>query len=347
MSRQTFISNPKFDKTYIYKSPNTKYQQFTNAFAYHFMVENENLIPSRLSICDTAAKEWKNIKMFEKTKIDDIIKGYLATSIKLKGFIGSHAVTAIPVEQEILNNAPVQKRVACSIEAAKTKLKELKQEEDNNVKKEEKKLNQRNFDNKKEQDFNKSTNTSVLWSWIEKHCSLCQYLIDIKRCTNLSCCGPTRVQEAMDFLQPFDGFLLPVTKARDGHYINPVHLLQYSERFKVPDYDEHCPSINQTMYSRLCCSICYKYFSTLSYVAKHKRLQHSSNHRKARKEPEISESVAEFVIISILQLWKIWTYYSCNKMKVIWMNVGNAFQTWKALEQELRTFFEGISTFGI
>ncbi|CAG8790437.1 16245_t:CDS:2, partial [Dentiscutata erythropus] len=162
----------------------------------------------------------------------------------------SCAMTAIPVEQEILNNALAQKRAACSIEAAKTKLKELEQ----------------NFDNEKEQDFNKSTNTSVPWFWIEKHCSLCQYSIDIKYCTNLSCYGSTRAQEAMDFLQPFDGFLSPVTKARDGHYINPVHLLQYSERFKVPDYDEHCPSINQTI--------------------------------KTRKEPEISESVAEFVIIS-------------------------------------------------
>ncbi|CAG8748378.1 33670_t:CDS:2, partial [Gigaspora margarita] len=87
-------------------------------------------------------------------------------------------------------------------------------------------------------------------------------------------------------------------KKHYGHYINPVHLLQYSERFKVPSYDAHCPSINQTMYSRLCCSICYKYFSTLLYVAKHKHFQHSSNHKKARKEPEILESVAKFVVIS-------------------------------------------------
>ncbi|CAG8769277.1 11436_t:CDS:2, partial [Gigaspora rosea] len=141
MSRQTFISNPKSDKTYIYKSPNNKYQQFTNAFVYHFMVENENLNPI---ICDTAAREWKNIKMFEETKINDIIKGYLATPIKLRGFIGStvlsqkttvpeitvsssRAVTAIPIEQEIPNNAPAQKWAVCSIEAAKTKIKELEQ----------------------------------------------------------------------------------------------------------------------------------------------------------------------------------------------------------------------------
>ncbi|CAG8702216.1 20521_t:CDS:1 [Gigaspora rosea] len=142
MSRQTFLSNFKFDKTYIYKSPNTKYQQFTNAFAYHFMVENENLTPNQVDICDAAAKEWKNIKKFKETRIDDIIKGYLDTPIKLRGFIGTtistkktkvldtisssyRAVEIIPIEQEIQNNAPAQKRTASSIEPAEAKIKEL------------------------------------------------------------------------------------------------------------------------------------------------------------------------------------------------------------------------------
>ncbi|CAG8446961.1 4526_t:CDS:2 [Scutellospora calospora] len=123
-------------------------------------------------------------------------------------------------------------------------------------------------------------------------------LINIKRCTDLSCCGPIKAQEAMDFLQPFNGFFPLITKARDGHYLNPVHLLQYSECFKVPKYDTYCLSIDQTTYSRLCCSICHKYFPTLSYVAKHKRLQHSSTHGRSKKKPEISESIAEFVLIT-------------------------------------------------
>ncbi|CAG8762951.1 15826_t:CDS:2, partial [Gigaspora rosea] len=56
--------------------------------------------------------------------------------------------------------------------------------------KREKKSNQRNFDEEEEQDLNESANTSVL------------------------CCGPTRAQEAIDFLQPFESFLPPITKAR-------------------------------------------------------------------------------------------------------------------------------------
>ncbi|CAG8569173.1 16336_t:CDS:2, partial [Cetraspora pellucida] len=107
------ISIAGFDKTYIYKSPNTKYQQFTNAFVYHFIVENENLIPSRLYICDTAAKE--STVLSQKTNIPKIT------------ISSSHAVTAILTEKEIWNNALAQKWAACSIEAAETKIKELEQ----------------------------------------------------------------------------------------------------------------------------------------------------------------------------------------------------------------------------
>ncbi|CAG8568014.1 12107_t:CDS:2 [Cetraspora pellucida] len=72
----------------------------------------------------------------------------------------------------------------------------------------------------------------------------------------------------------------------------------YFELFKVPKYDAHCPSIDQTTYSRLCCLICHKYFSTLSYVAKHKCLQHLSTHGRPKKKPKNSESIAEFVLIT-------------------------------------------------
>ncbi|CAG8666923.1 18138_t:CDS:2, partial [Gigaspora rosea] len=159
----------------------------------------------------------------------------LSKKTKVSDTISSsyHAVKIISIEQEIRNNALAQKRTASSIEK---KIRTLKRE---------KKSNQRNFDKEEEQDLNKSANTSVP-----------------------CCCGPTRAQEAIDFFQPFDGFLPPITKAQDGHYINPVYLLQYS------------------------------YFSTLSYVAKHKCFQHSFNYRKAKKGPEISEPVAKFVVIS-------------------------------------------------
>ncbi|PKB99676.1 hypothetical protein RhiirA5_429330 [Rhizophagus irregularis] len=59
----------------------------------------------------------------------------------------------------------------------------------------------------------------------------------------------------MDFLQNNNGFLPPVTKARDGHFMNLIYILQYyCDLLKIPGYDADCPSIDKNMYSHLCCS---------------------------------------------------------------------------------------------
>ncbi|CAG8847148.1 7809_t:CDS:2, partial [Racocetra persica] len=86
---------------------------------------------------------------------------------------------------------------------------------------------------------------------IENHCNLCQYSLDIKRCTNTSCCGPPRSKDAIDFLQLNNSFLLSVTKAKDGYFINPIHLLEYYDFLKIPNYDSYCPFLDETTYSRL------------------------------------------------------------------------------------------------
>uniref|UniRef100_U9UIM9 Uncharacterized protein n=1 Tax=Rhizophagus irregularis (strain DAOM 181602 / DAOM 197198 / MUCL 43194) TaxID=747089 RepID=U9UIM9_RHIID len=59
----------------------------------------------------------------------------------------------------------------------------------------------------------------MLWSWIENHCS-------------------------MDFLFSNNGFLPPVTKAKDGHFTNAIHLLEYFDLMKIPGYDFHCLSLD-------------------------------------------------------------------------------------------------------
>ncbi|CAG8653227.1 2529_t:CDS:2, partial [Racocetra persica] len=38
-------------------SSNTKYQYFTNAFAYKYMIINKDPTPNRSTVCDAAAKE--------------------------------------------------------------------------------------------------------------------------------------------------------------------------------------------------------------------------------------------------------------------------------------------------
>ena len=114
-------------------------------------------------------------------------------------------------------------------------------------------LKRRKKEQKKSNDIDKeATHTHfkcfVPWSWIETHCNLCTYSLDIKRCTNASCCGPPRAKEAMDFLHLHNGFLPPIAKAKDGRFTNPIHLLQYGDLLKVPGYDAHCASIEKNTY---------------------------------------------------------------------------------------------------
>uniref|UniRef100_U9U9H8 C2H2-type domain-containing protein n=1 Tax=Rhizophagus irregularis (strain DAOM 181602 / DAOM 197198 / MUCL 43194) TaxID=747089 RepID=U9U9H8_RHIID len=153
----------------------------------------------------------------------------------------------------------------------------------------------------KEQDKETHGNSEcfVPWSWIENHCNLCTYSLDIKRCTNRSCCGPPKAKEAMDFLHLHNGFLPPVTKAKDGRFINPIHLLQYGDLLKIPGYDAHCESMEKNTYLRLCCPVCQKYFPTLAFLVNHKRLIPINNdpmivlmHPTTRGRPKKQQSSA-------------------------------------------------------
>jgi len=111
----------------------------------------------------------------------------------------------------------------------------------------------------------------VPWSWIERHCNLCTYSLDIKRCKDMSCCESPKANEAIDFLESYNSFLPPITKAKDGHFTNPIHLLQYYDLLKIPGYDAYCPSLEKDTYLRLCCPICQKYFPTLTFLTNHRK----------------------------------------------------------------------------
>jgi hypothetical protein len=88
----------------------------------------------------------------------------------------------------------------------------------------------------------------------------------------------------MDFLHLHNGFLPPVTKAKDGRFINPIHLLQYGDLLKIPGYDAHCESMEKNTYLRLCCPVCQKYFPTLAFLANHKRLMHPTTRGRPKKQ---------------------------------------------------------------
>ncbi|PKB95066.1 hypothetical protein RhiirA5_386249 [Rhizophagus irregularis] len=139
--------------------------------------------------------------------------------------------------------------------------------------------------------------SAVPWQWIENHTKICQYSLDIKKCEDSSCCSPKRHEEAAVLLAENDGFLPPVTKGKDGHFLNPLHILEYCDKLKIPGNDAHCPSINADTYERLCCSECDAYFPTLSMVAQHKKIQHPKRRGRPAKKKLFTNSIDDFSVI--------------------------------------------------
>ncbi len=96
-------------------------------------------------------------------------------------------------------------------------------------------------------------------------------MLDIKKCDDSSCYSPKCYEEAAILFVKNDGFLLPMTKGKDGHFLNSLHILEYCDKLKIPEYDAHYPSINSSTYDCLCCSDCNAYFLTLSIITLHKK----------------------------------------------------------------------------
>ena len=90
--------------------------------------------------------------------------------------------------------------------------------------------------------------SSTSWEWIENHTQICCYSLDIKKCKNRECCSENRATDAMLLLDENDGFLSPITKGKDGHFINPIHVLQYYDKLKILPYDRCYLSISQELH---------------------------------------------------------------------------------------------------
>ena len=123
----------------------------------------------------------------------------------------------------------------------------------------------------------------VPWSWIENHTKLCEYSLDIQKCSNKDCCGEWRATSARDFLSENNGFLPPIVKAIDGHYLNPIHALEFLNGEKLPEYDAYCPSISTEIYQRKKCMFCSKYFPTLNFLTLHYKSEHPEKRKGKSK----------------------------------------------------------------
>ena len=142
MKCQTFFLSPKFNKKPIYNLQTNKYQEFTNAYVYSIMVKTGNGDPNRAELCESATKEWNKVKKKDKTEIDDIIRGYLATPYNLCDIQTVRSKSSGSREEshpnppkfhivdpvrEISVNASAQKKAANEIQMAEKKLTEFEQ----------------------------------------------------------------------------------------------------------------------------------------------------------------------------------------------------------------------------
>ncbi len=100
---------------------------------------------------------------------------------------------------------------------------------------------------------------------------MCQYSFDIKKCENPFCYLPKHHEESAILFAKNNGFLSSVIKEKDDHFLNPLHILEYYDKLKIPEYDAHCLFINLNTYTHLCCSDCNAYFLTLSIVVLYKK----------------------------------------------------------------------------
>ncbi|CAG8855033.1 1086_t:CDS:1, partial [Gigaspora margarita] len=99
-----------------------------------------------------------------------------------------------------------------------------------------------------------------------------------------------------------NGFLPPLIKEKDGHYLNAIHTLEYFDSIKIPSYDAYLPSLSSKNYVRHCCTVCKKYFSTISFLTKHRRFAHTSTWgRRPGKQPRSkSATIEDFSMLSCL-----------------------------------------------
>lgn len=129
------------------------------------------------------------------------------------------------------------------------------------------------------------------WDWIERHAQICKYSLDIRKCKDRNCCSQPRAPEIYDLLSANNGFLPPIIKGRDGHFLNLVHTLKYFGE-KIPGYDEHCPSISPDLYHKFVCQRCFRYFPTKTFLKQHNKTIHL-NEKTPKERIANEDSVPE------------------------------------------------------
>ncbi|CAB4487247.1 unnamed protein product [Rhizophagus irregularis] len=144
---QTFLTTPKYNKFYIYKTPTNQHQRFCNAFGYYQMVNARNPAYPKISLCTECTNAWKEIRCKPQDEIESKIWEYLTTPVPIQGFLQTNSSRPVgpsqrsksiesqtsqkPIEETIIAdvnlppNASAQKKAVETINATNMKLAEL------------------------------------------------------------------------------------------------------------------------------------------------------------------------------------------------------------------------------
>ncbi|CAB4425497.1 unnamed protein product [Rhizophagus irregularis] len=107
---QTFLTSPKFEKKYLYKSPTLLYHEFCNAWAYQKMVKLSNPNLPKQQLLEEANTKWTEIKKNDINEIKNIINSYLTTPVPLAryGFQVSNFRNSQPTRPFIQETAQIR-----------------------------------------------------------------------------------------------------------------------------------------------------------------------------------------------------------------------------------------------
>jgi hypothetical protein len=110
--------------------------------------------------------------------------------------------------------------------------------------------------------------------WVEKHCRIGRYSLDIKKCNDHLCCKDIIETDFLSSLQPFNGFIPAPVQTRINRFTHVVETLSFTpanvEKFKL---DLSCPSLVDS-YEKFTCTDCGKYIPAVGLLKQHQKLVH-------------------------------------------------------------------------
>jgi hypothetical protein len=119
---------------------------------------------------------------------------------------------------------------------------------------------------------------TVPFEWIEKHCQMGQYSLDIRKCNDRSCCSPRLLPEFERLLSKFNGFLPGLCMRKNGSYADVIPLMEFPPNRKLRkkfQLDACLPSKSDT-YRTFICQECGKYYPTKGLLGLHKKQHRQS-----------------------------------------------------------------------